>query len=316
MKKIFIAGGAGYLGGYMADVFNAREDYEVTVYDNLLYEDRYLKNIKFIYGDIRDSKKLVSVINDYDVVIWLAGLVGDGACSINAKVTEELNCGTVKWLVDNYKNGTVVFTSSCSVYGMNHDLIDEEAAPNPLSVYAATKLQAERHIIENVKDYVIFRLGTLYGIGDAYSRLRLDLVVNVLTMKAVRGESLTVFGGQQWRPILHVRDVAHAVEHCLDKGIRGLFNVSEKNIVIAELAGRIQELIPGTKVNHHDLKFEDFRDYRVKNDKILSTGWKNKFTLEQGILELSRVFSEIRVKNITDPVYSNVEYLKSINYQG
>jgi len=316
MKKMLIVGGAGYLGGYMADIFDARDDYEVTVYDNLLFEDRYLKNMKFIYGDIRDAKKLASIINGYDVVVWLAALVGDGACAINVQATEEFNCGTVRWLVDNYKNGTIIFTSSCSVYGMNSDLIDEGAAPNPLSAYAATKLQAEKYIIENVKDYVIFRLGTLYGIGDTYSRLRFDLVVNVLVMKAIMGESLAVFGGQQWRPILHVRDVAHTVEHCLDNNVRGLFNVSERNVLIAELAEEIKRLIPGTNIVYQELKFEDLRDYRVKNDKLLSTGWKNRFTLEQGILEMSRVFSEIRVKNMGDPLYSNVAYLKSINFQG
>ena len=314
-KKILIVGGAGYLGGYMTDVFTARNDYEVTVFDNLLYENRYLKNVHFMYGDIRDKQKIASIINEYDVVVWLAALVGDGACAINTTLTEEINFGAVKWMVDNYrKDGTIVYMSTCSVYGMNNNLIDEEAQPNPLSAYAATKLQAENYVIENSSNYIIFRLGTLYGLGDSHSRLRLDLVANVLTLRAVKGEPLTVFGGQQWRPILHVRDVAHAVEFCLDNDVHGLFNLSEKNIVIAELAKEIQRLIPGTEVIFQEMKFEDLRDYKVKNDRILATGWCNKFSLEEGIREMYRIFSEGRVKDSTDPVYSNVAYLKSIRY--
>ncbi|MCI8328804.1 MAG: NAD(P)-dependent oxidoreductase [Oscillibacter sp.] len=313
MKKILIVGGAGYLGGYMTDVFLDKEDYDVTVYDNLLYESRYLKKVKFIHGDIRDTEKLGKVLPEFDIIVWLAALVGDGACAINTTLTEEINFNATKWMVDHF-HGTVIFMSTCSVYGINSELIDETAAPNPLSAYAATKLEAERYVIAHAKDYLIFRLGTLYGVGDAFSRLRLDLVVNILTLRAVRGETLTVFGGQQWRPILHVRDVSHAVEFCLEHGIRGLYNLCERNIVIGELAQEIQKYIPSAKIVWKDMKFEDLRDYRVKNNRILDTGWRPKFSLPEGIEELKRVFEEGRVKDTTDPVYSNANYLKTIHF--
>lgn len=312
-KKMLIVGGAGYLGGYMTDVFTQKEDYDVTVYDNLLYETRFLKEVKFIYGDIRDTEKLGKILNNFDIVVWLAALVGDGACAINTALTEEINFKATKWLVDNF-HGMVVFMSTCSVYGMNSELIDEDAVPNPLSAYAATKLEAERYVIEHAKSYIIFRLGTLYGLGDAFSRLRFDLVVNILTLRAVRGETLTVFGGQQWRPILHVRDVAHALEYCLTNNIQGLYNLSERNVEINDLALEIQKHLPNTKVVKQDIKFEDLRDYKVKNDRILATGWRPKFTLSEGIEEMKRVFLEDRIKDTTDPVYSNVAYLKSISY--
>jgi len=313
MKKILIVGGAGYLGGYMTDVFLGKSDYDVTVYDNLLYESRYLKNVKFICGDIRDTEKLGKILPEFDIVVWLAALVGDGACAINTALTEDINFKATKWMVDHF-DGTVVFTSTCSVYGINSNLIDEEAAPNPLSAYAATKLEAERYVIAHAKDYLIFRLGTLYGVGDPFSRLRLDLVVNILTLRAVRGETLTVFGGQQWRPILHVRDVAHAVEYCLDNNVRGLFNLSERNVVISELAQEIKRYVPDVQIEWQDMKFEDLRDYRVKNDRILTTGWRPRFSLPDGIQELKRVFMEGRVKDTTDPIYSNVNYLRSIHF--
>ena len=314
MKKMLIVGGAGYIGGYMTDVFIEKEDYDVTVYDNLLYETRYLKDVKFISGDVRDTDKLESILHSFDIVVWLAALVGDGACAINTALTEEINFQATKWLVDHF-HGTIVFMSTCSVYGMNSELIDENAAPNPLSAYAETKLEAERYVIEHAKDYIIFRLGTLYGLGDDFSRFRFDLVANILTLRAVRGETLTVFGGQQWRPILHVRDVTHAIEYCLDHDIRGLYNLSERNVEINDLALEIQKHIPGTKIVKQDMKFEDLRDYKVKNDKILATGWRPKFTLSEGIEEMKQVFSEGRIKDTTDPVYSNVAYLKSIHYE-
>jgi len=314
MKKVLITGGAGYIGGYMTEIFTDKEEYDITVYDNLLYETRYLKDVNFIYGDIRDTGKMGKIINDYDIIIWLAAIVGDGACAVNEALSEDINFNTVKWLVDNYTKGTIIFTSTCSVYGMNKNLIDEEAKPNPLSVYAATKLQAEQYIVKNAKDYVIFRLGTLYGIGDSHSRLRFDLVVNILTLRAVQGESLTVFGGQQWRPILHVRDVAYATLYCIENNIRGLFNLSELNVEISELSGTIKRLLPETKVIYQDMKFEDLRDYKVKNNRFLETGWKPRFSLDEGILEMIKVFSEGRVKNLADPVYSNVEYLSHIDF--
>lgn len=314
MTKMLIVGGAGYIGGYVVDIFNLRKDFDITVYDNLLYETRYMKSVNFIYGDIRDKEKLGNIINNYDVVVWLAALVGDGACAINTSLTEEINFNCVKWLVDNYK-GKIVFTSTCSVYGMNDDLIDEDATPNPLSAYAATKLQAEKYVIENAKDYVIFRLGTLYGISDEHSRLRFDLVVNIMTLRAVKGEKLTVFGGEQWRPILHVRDVAHAIEYCLDNDIKGLFNLSERNVEISKLAEEIKNHIPDVEIIYQDMKFEDLRNYKVKNDRIYDTGWRPKFNLPDGIEEMKNVFLEGRVKNTNDPVYSNVAFLQSINFE-
>lgn len=311
MKKILIVGGAGYIGGYMTDLFMSDENYEVTVFDNLLYETRYLKKCDFIYGDIRNYDLLAKILSNYDIVVWLAAIVGDGACAVDPQLTEELNFHSVKWLVDNYK-GKIVFMSTCSVYGMNNDLIDEEAAPNPLSLYASTKLEAEQYIVANAKDYLIFRLGTLYGISDEHSRLRFDLVANILTLRAVTHQPLTVFGGEQWRPLLHVRDVSNAVKYCLENNVTGLYNLSEKNVVIKELAEAIAKIVPNTSITYQDMKFEDQRNYHVKNDKIISMGWKPLCNLDDGIEEMKVIFSQNRVKDINDPVYSNVAYLKSI----
>jgi nucleoside-diphosphate-sugar epimerase len=307
--RILVVGGAGYVGGYLVDILSKK--HEVHIYDNLTYETRWLKPGKFIYGDIRDFQKLNSIIHDYQAVVWLAALVGDPACSVDISLTEDLNFNTVKWLVDNYK-GKIYFCSTCSVYGVNNNLIDETAQPNPLSAYAATKLKAEQYIINNSNDYLIFRLGTLYGLSDTYSRLRLDLVVNILTRRAVQKEKLIVTGESQWRPLLHVKDVGLAFDYCISNKINGLYNLSSINLKISEIAEKIQEIVPDSIIEFRDLKFEDQRNYRVSNDKILSTGWTPKHSLDAGVLELKKLFEENRVKDLNDPIYSNGHFIKML----
>ena len=310
-NKILIVGGAGYIGGFLTD-YLIENDYNVTVYDNLLFENRFLKDCDFIHGDIREYDKLSKIIHDYDCVIWLAGLVGDGACAVNQKLTKTLNVDTVKWLVDNY-NGKIIFPSTCSVYGINNDLIQEDADPNPLSLYAATKLEAEKYVLKNSKNCLVFRLGTLFGLGDRHSRMRLDLVANILSMRAAKGETLTIFGGEQWRPLLHVRDVSTAILHGLKNNITGLYNLSYKNYMISELGQVISSLIPECSIEFTDMKFEDLRNYRVKNNKYLSTGWKPKYCLTDGIQQIYSLIKQNRVKDTTDKVYSNAAYMRRLH---
>ena len=306
-QKVLIVGGAGYIGGYLTDFLTA-QNYAVTVFDNLIYETRYLKRVPFIYGDIRDQEKLATTLPNFDIVIWLAGIVGDGACAVDPTLSQEINEDSVKWLVDNYK-GKIVFTSTCSVYGINNDIIDEEAKTKPLSVYATTKLNAEQYIVQNAKDYLVFRLGTLFGLSDDHSRIRLDLVANILTKKAVMHEKLTVYGGEQWRPLLHVRDVATAIDFGIKQNITGLFNLSCANYKISQIAEVIKKEVADANIEYVDKKFEDLRNYKVKNDKFLQCGWKPQHELAKGIKEMVDVIGELRIKNLADPIYSNEFYL-------
>jgi nucleoside-diphosphate-sugar epimerase len=308
--RILIVGGLGYIGGYLTD-YLIEHGYDITVYDNMLFEDRYLKNTKFIYGDIRDSGKLAAVINNFDVVVWLAAIVGDGACAVDVKLTKEINTDTVKWLTDNY-SGKIIWASTCSVYGRNDELLTEESPLAPLSAYAESKLEAEKYLLSKRQDALVFRLGTLFGVGDEHSRLRLDLVANILSMKASRGEELSVFGGEQWRPLLHVRDVSTAIAHCLKNSISGLYNLSYGNFKLSEIAEQIVAMIPGATLKYSDLPFEDQRNYRVTNDKILATGWKPTYNLEFGVKQIQSVIQDNRIKNTSDPIYSNAAYIKQI----
>jgi len=310
MKNILIVGGCGYIGGHLTDILSADKNIHVTVYDNLMYESRFFKDVNFIRGDVRDTKKLNLIINKYDIVIWLAAIVGDGACNVNDKLTKEVNDDAVEWLAKNY-TGKIIFMSTCSVYGANNDLIDESAEFNPLSSYARSKIYAEKIIQKKSNNFVIFRLGTLFGAGDNYSRPRLDLVVNILTKRATEGKTLNVFGGEQWRPLLHVKDVGNAIKFCIDNNIDGLYNVSMKNYTIADLAKIINKLIPSSKINFKDIPFEDFRNYKVKTEKFSDLGWNPKYNLEQGILEMQSIISEKRIVAPEDDIYSNAKYVGS-----
>lgn len=310
-KKILIVGGCGYIGGHLTDLLCGEDmGCQVTVYDCLLYETRFLKKVDFIYGDIKDTARLDKLVHDFDVVVWLAAIVGDGACQVDEELTQDINENAVKWLVDNYK-GRIVFTSTCSVYGVNNDLLNESAKPNPLSLYASTKLAAEKYVLEHANHPLVFRLGTLYGQSDVHSRIRLDLVVNILTKKAAQGEPLTVFGGEQWRPLLHVKDVSNAIIYGLENDIEGLYNLSSGNYRISEIADAIKSVIPSAKVESHDISFEDARNYKVDNSKFASKGWKPKHSIEEGIIDMLEMFTENRVMDINDSIYSNVAHLKS-----
>ncbi len=308
--KVLIAGGAGYIGGFLSDLLSA-EGYDITVYDSLVYETRFLKKVKFIYGDVRDREKLKTILPEFDCAIWLAAVVGDGACAIDPFLSQSINSDAVEWLTRNYK-GKVVLMSTCSVYGANNDLIDESAIPNPLSVYAKTKLEAETTLLANKPDSLVFRLGTLYGLSDDHSRVRFDLVVNILAQKATIGQPLTVFGGEQWRPLLHVKDVACAILHGLNNNISGLYNLHNENYKIYEIADKISEIVPNTVVKYQDISFEDARNYKVVSQKYRDTGWMPKFNMEDGIREIYETIRENRIKNVHESVYSNVDYLKTI----
>ena len=305
--KVLIVGGAGYVGGGIVDLLS--KDNEVTVYDSLIYENSYRKNIDFIFGDIRDYKKINNILKQYDAVIWLAALVGDGACAINPALTHEINSETVKNLVKNFK-GKIVFLSTCSVYGAQEGVLDENSEVNPLSEYASSKLVAEKYLED--ADAIIFRLGTLFGVGDQFSRIRLDLVVNILTTKAYIDKKMSVFGGEQWRPLLHVKDVANAIGHTLDTQTSGIFNLHYKNFKIIEIANEIKNKMSDVEIETTPLPFQDARNYQVSSDKLKDvTGFEAVVDLSQGINEMHQLISSNRIKDINDPRYSNQNFLQT-----
>ncbi|MBB38302.1 MAG: NAD-dependent dehydratase [Actinobacteria bacterium] len=304
--KVLIVGGAGYVGGGIVDLLG--ENHEIKVYDSLIYEESYRKDVPFVYGDIRDQDLLKQQLNWADAVIWLAALVGDGACAINPKLTFEINANSLDWLKKNFQ-GRIVFLSTCSVYGAQDAILNEESETNPLSEYASSKLKAEEAL--NDTDSIIFRLGTLFGVSDTFARIRLDLVVNVLVTKALLEKKMSVFGGEQWRPLLHVNDVASAIDKTLDSSMKGIYNLHYKNYKIIEIAEEITKKVPDSVIETTPMPFQDSRNYRVSSDKLINeSNFKPSFDLSVGIDEIYNLISEKRIKDVNDPRYSNQSFLQ------
>lgn len=307
-KKILIIGGAGYIGGLTTD-YLTREGFEVLVYDNILYEDRYLKPVEFMYGDIRETSRIAELSRSFDVIILMAALVGDPACKVDGALTEAINFIAIKDLCKAIpKDKHIIFISTCSVYGIQEGILDENSPTNPLSSYAFTKLSAEKYVTD--RNGTIFRLGTVFGLGDSFSRIRMDLVVNVLTMRAVLDGRIIINGGEQWRPIIAVIDIAEYITEAVKYNHPGTFILSKENVTIKSLGERVAKIIPETKIEYRDISFQDDRSYKVDNSKALTTfKYKPKVTVEDEVKRMSLIFKEHRIKNPEDSVYHNGIFL-------
>jgi nucleoside-diphosphate-sugar epimerase len=308
--NILVVGGAGYLGGALTDLLSQGK-HNFRVYDALLYEESYRKQVDFVYGDIRDSKTLIPQLKWADVVVWLAALVGDGACALNPEISTAVNQESVKWLAENY-DGRIIFMSTCSVYGAQGGILDESSPVGPLSLYGITKLGAEKYLQD--KNSLVFRLGTLFGVGDCFSRIRLDLVVNTLTVRAYTQGKISVFGGDQFRPLLHVKDVAETIAVNLNTSITGIFNLHKQNVRIMDLAYQIRMHFPDLVIEKTDMKFQDSRNYRVSSEKAQNIlGFKPHYLIDDGIEELKALLETKRLKDIDNPRYTNQKYLAMFN---
>lgn len=310
--NVLVVGGAGYVGGAVTDLLS-ESTHNVRVYDCLLYEESYRKDCEFIYGDVRDYEKLKPQLKWADAVLWVAAFVGDGACAINPEISKNINDDSVKWLAENF-DGRIIFPSTCSVYGAQDGELTEESPTNPLSVYAVTKLAAEKHLLN--KNALIFRLGTLFGVGDLYSRIRLDLVVNLLTVIAATEGELTVFGGDQFRPLLHVRDVAHAMLENLETEHTGIFNLHRQNTRIVDVAYQIRNHFPDAVINVTEMQFQDARNYRVNGARAKEIlGWKSKWSIDDGIDQVKELVESKRLIDLSNPRYTNQKFLTALASQ-
>ena len=308
--NVLVVGGAGYVGGAVTDLL-LQSEHNLRVYDALLYEEAYRKPVDFVYGDVRDRERLRSHLEWADAVVWLAALVGDAACALNPDVSVAINQESVRWLAENF-DGRIVFLSTCSVYGAQDGVLDESSPTNPLSVYAATKLEAERCLAD--KNAIIFRLGTLFGVGDLFSRIRLDLVVNILTVRAHKFGKITIYGGDQFRPLLHVRDAAQTIADNLATERTGVFNLHKQNVRIIDLAYQVRNHFPGLVIKQTERKFEDTRNYRVSSDKAKTVlGFEPVYSIDKGIEEIKSLVESRRLKDVDNPRYTNQTFLSMYN---
>lgn len=303
--RVLVVGGAGYIGGAVTDLLLERK-IPFAVRDVLLYESHYLKSVPF------ERVPATSPIEkSFTHVIWLSAIVGDAACERVPKLTVKTNQEDVKWLSENFK-GRIIFTSTCSVYGEHHGEVNESGPTNPLSLYAKTKLAAESYLTP--KNALILRLGTVYGISDTYSRPRMDLVGNQMPVTAITKGVITVNGGKQWRPMVHVRDVAKIIVENLESRYRGIFNIAQANIRIGELAGFVAHHT-GARVETVPLN-GDTRNYQVNLGKafhkgVISSAMLPMLSLDFGIQQFVKLIREGRIKDPDHSQYFNARHLPS-----
>ena len=311
-KKILITGCAGYIGDIIVRML-ANENYDIVGLDNLYYGGMYLTaqfSFTFVRGDIRDYNLLDELFKKhrFDAVIHTAALVGDGACQVNPELTRSINERATKKIAELCKeyNSRIIFFSTCSVYGANNSLLDEDSPTNPLSLYAATKLEAEKHVKE-VPNHLILRLGTVFGFGT--SRIRNDLVANIMTIKAFRGEKLTAFGGNQWRPMIYVWDIARIACQAISLMACGTVIVAHANYSVKEIANEVIRQIP-TELEITDMKYEDQRNYKVNINKAKQLGLIADTSLSQGIQDMKRFLESGRISDVWQTTFHNEKYLR------
>jgi len=294
--KILVTGGAGYLGSVLVPKL-LDGGHKVTVYDNLIYNQLSLlnacnnKNFDFIYGDVRNYSYLSKYVKQSDIIIPLAAIVGFPACERDKNLATEVNFIHIKNIIDNVsKHQMVLYPNSNSGYGIGDDEIHctEESSLNPISHYGITKCDAENYL-KNNSDGIIFRLATVFGLSE---RMRLDLLVNEFVYKALSDRYLVVFEGNAVRNYIHIRDIANVFVFMINNYERckgEIYNVglSDANLSKEQLVNKIKEYVGDFAVSYSEYYEDpDKRNYIVSNEKIESTGWKPKYSLDDGIKEL------------------------------
>src|SRR5580704_837138 len=307
---VFVAGGAGYIGSVLVPLL-LEQGHRVTVLDRLYFgntlaraEARFGEKLRVARGDVRTFDR--SLLKSIDAVVELSGISNDPSCELEPELTRSVNVDGAKRLVGAAVEMGVrryVFSSSCSVYGHGEGLgLTETSARRPASLYARAKAEVEDFLHAcSAMQTTTLRLATVFGLSP---RMRFDLAINVMTKNAYVGRRITVDGGgRQWRPFVHVRDVARAFELALTsdavKVAGQVFNVGSDagNVQILNLAFRVRDAVPGTEIVHAPTD-PDLRDYNVSFDKVQRVlGFRAEKTLDDGIREVLGALRE----GVVDP---------------
>ncbi len=326
-QHVLVIGGGGYIGSMLTRML-LEKGCRVRVLDKFLYGTQSLEGIQsdrleVVHGETKHIEVLTEAIKGIDAVVHLAELVGDPMCAMNPQKTLESNyfaTSVIGSMCKFYGVKRLVYVSSCSVYGASEDdtvLLHEKSALNPVSLYAETKFDAEQALREmSTPDFAptILRLSTVFGLSY---RPRFDIVVNLLTAKAIREGVITIFGGQQWRPNIHVQDAARAmmlmVESPLEKVAGEIFNVGGNNLnyQMMELGQIIHEQIPTAEIQVLETDV-DQRNYRIDFTKIRSmVGFEPEWSIAMGVQEMVEALQDGRVEDHKDVRYNNAAFMKT-----
>lgn len=331
IESVLVVGGAGYVGSELVRQL-LDSGYRVRVLDLQLFGLEPLqellsnKRLQVQKGDFRNIEDVTRALRDMDAVVHLAAIVGDPACAIDEQTTIAVNYQAARMMAQMARANGIsrfVFASTCSVYGASDGLgvIKETGKLNPVSLYATTKIDAEKALLETTDDVfqpTILRFGTAYGLS---SRPRFDLVANLFSAKAVTDGEISVFNGHYARPFIHVRDMARACQMSIEAPLHLVggetFNVGDEsqNYTISQLGQIVASHVPGTMVEEQS-DDSDPRSYRVSFDKIRTLlGFSASVDVKEGVLEMVNAVRNGRIEDWHDPIYSNQLQMKQFGLE-
>ncbi|KAB2939001.1 MAG: SDR family oxidoreductase [Hyphomicrobium sp.] len=328
--NVFVTGGAGYCGSLLVPQL-LRSGCKVTVYDLMYFGSHFLPadnpNLKIIQGDIRDTAKLKSVVPGHDAFVSLACVSNDASFELDEALSTTVNLHAFEPMVMAVKEAGIkrfIYASSSSVYGVSDKPnVTEDHPLVPLTLYNKYKGMCEPLLKKHTDDTfvgVTFRPATVCGYAP---RQRLDLSVNILTNHAVSNNKITVFGGAQLRPNLHIQDYCDAVELFLtapdEKIANEIFNVGYQNMTITEIAELVKQVVAEEFPERPPIDIvttptDDNRSYHINSDKITRVlGFRPMHTIEEAVRDLCKAFREDKLPNsMSDDQYYNVRTLKAL----
>ena len=308
--RILVTGGCGYKGTVLVPKLLAR-GYRVYVADIMWFGD-FLEpheNLNVLKADIRNIENID--LDGIDTIIHLASVANDPCGDLDPKLTWEISALSTMQLADKAVRSNVkqfIYASSGSVYGVKEeDQVTEDLELKPISEYNKTKMVAERVLLSYSDKMIvqIIRPATVCGLSP---RMRLDVSVNMLTMQALTNGLITVFGGNQTRPNIHIDDITDVYLHLIDKqdSIRGVYNAGFENISILDIANMVTKHVPA-KITVSESN--DPRSYRVNSDKLLATGFTPKKSVEDAIQEICERYKQGTIKN--EDRFHNLKWMQA-----
>ena len=324
MNRIFVTGGAGYVGAVTVPLL-LEKGHEVSVFDLMIYGDDVLEdhpNLNMIKGDIRDKEALKEHILGHDIVIHLACISNDPSFELNPDLGKSINLDAFRPLVELSKESGVqrfIYASSSSVYGVKEEKdVHEGMLLEPLTDYSKFKAQCEKILLEYQDSNfttVTIRPATVCGYSK---RQRLDVVVNILTNLAYHNRKITVFGGNQLRPNIHIKDMALAYLNLImapkEKVEGQIFNTGDENYTVNELSQIVKNVI-GEDVEMVVSDSDDNRSYHISSQKILDVlGFKPTHSIEEAVIDLKDSFERgLLINPLENEKYFNIKTMQSIN---